>query len=276
MKAYKKRIILYSIASVIIVAMLYVTGALPTNFFDSGSSNPVLNALEEYFEEHQRYPTDLDVLVEQYGVDRDELKTYSYFPTDCYGSYWMSSRSYNEVTGEIKASGHFGEPGRRGREAKLRSLREHFRRFHSKNHYFPRDLKEFARKYVKNYEREVVAENFSYSVSGDQQSFTIDGRTFGPAVKNPDKSKAIRSLEVSLLGYEGEYEKLPEDLQDLIDARPRDRSTSHNLRLRESFQKELEEAVHFLKENNFQYSISEDGNTAYLNGEDIQCIDADE
>jgi hypothetical protein len=235
------------------------------DFFDlkdeiiSHETGILRDTLASYYAEHGRYPGDLNILVEQYGLEKDVAKHFGYGHDLCYGSYRISFKgkpkgvgvgSYRTIYSEMSDT------------AKLILLVRELKNYHVFNERFPEDLLEYAHKEGLIFEDEIRGGKFIYSVSNDLQSFTLNGMTFWPVQGHPDEEKVakINQLQDALDLYRLDTGRYPEDFQKLLES---------DL----PFNFPLYDIGQFLEDEKIIYSSSDDGMIAYLNGVDIECLD---
>jgi hypothetical protein len=180
-------------------------------------------ALSLYFKDNSRYPEDLDVLVEQYGLKQEQTQGYSYSPAYNYGSYGLG---YTEETAtEFRVMNLGGPPPTEmSHEALAADLVVELRMYYTGYGRYPDTLLELEIVYPKATERIEATrkEDFAYSVSEDKQSCSLDGRTIEPIPPlSPAKEKMIRDGKINyltkiLLKYREDNGRFPRTLQELV------------------------------------------------------------
>ena len=214
----------------------------------------VKEALSSYFAEHHRYPESLDVFVEQSILQRDVQKHIEYFPRYGYGSY---KACYKDEQIAVLFGPPFSEESQ---HVKLMRLQESLMRHYRRHSHFPKSLLEFAHKSGSCCNQEISEGNYSYSVSEDLQSFTLEGDTFGAppprlSSKELDRVSRIGALAEALDGFQLRIGRYPKDLKELVS------SDAEPVGLRK-----------LLEGEDFTYEVSEDGKWANLEGEDVKSI----
>ena len=210
-------------------------------------------ALSLYFAEHHRYPESLEVFFEQSLLQRSIQAHIGYAPRYDYGSYMAG---YKDEQIHISFGPAFSEVAH---NVKLIRLRHRLMQYYREHGRFPKDLHKLTLEYQPGCRQEISEGDYSYSASGDFQSFTLDGETFGappplPSRKDWDRATKIRYLTLSLYSFHAENGKYPKDLEGLASLSIFD----------------ADEFRELLEGENFGYTVSDDGKTAYLNGKELR------
>lgn len=214
----------------------------------------VQEALSMYFAEHHRYPESLDIFFEQSILQGDVQKHIGYVPRYEYGSY---EACYKDEQIAVLFGPPFSEESQ---HVKLMRLQESLMRHYRRHGHFPRSLLEFAQKSGSCSTQEIGERGYSYTVSEDLQSFTLEGETFGApppwlSSKKLDRVSRIGVLAEALDGFQLRNDRYPKDLEELVS------SDADPVGLRK-----------LLEAEDFTYEVSEDGKRANLEGKDIKSI----
>jgi hypothetical protein len=253
----------------IMIAVSFLSVSLLASDMNSAGIKAVKEALRVYFFDHGRYFENLDVVFEEYGLRKELLNNIGYGRRHDYGSYTLS---YSDE--HIHAL--YGGPpwSEQSHKAKLNELRYGLRSYYREHGRFPRDLYEYAGDDWPELTHEIDKGQYSYSVSEDLQSFTLDSKSSGPVIPwymRLDLEAFDRTSKIELLAYMLELfyldiDRYPKDLQEVID-------------LKERYFEDLRGLVdisdnlrHLIEGEDIIYKVSADGKSAYLDGEDVADI----
>jgi hypothetical protein len=285
LQAYTKRTAIYLAVAIFLFAAVPVAKkVLPDSTFCRHPHIKVQNALADYCKRHQRYPERLDDLLEEYGIDKEKFGLYfiTYVPHACYSNYTIMFNNMGGCnckgvyrTGRFDIYGAQPAYSQTGHEWKTRLVRKCLRRYHERKGAFPEDLLVFKRE-DGDLLPFVDAENFdaqelSYAVSDDLQSFTLEGKRYESVPADPESTRQIETFLNALVRYTHLKNNYPDSFQDLVETHVY--QGLWNDEEKQQYQNELEEASQFLQKFEYQYSRSDNGKIAFLNGEDVNCLD---
>ncbi len=207
----------------------------------------VYSALEIYFDEHERYPDEVDALIGRSDVNRRMLERFTYHTEYDHGTFWMTYIAPRYVM-ELR------EPPlcKQSHKAKIMNIADWLETAYLETGSFPEELKPgFMRE-------SFCTEDYDYSASEDLQSFTLDGYAFDappppPEVLGQGREKKIGLLKFIIQSYHWSENRYPKDLEELANSSAPDSIYVDDL----------------IRGENVQYEVSEDGQRAFLEGEEL-------
>ena len=230
---------------------------------EMGYVGTIRKTLSLYYKDNGRYPQDLGVLVKHYGLKQELTLNCYYFPSDNYGTYSLSYHDkyfWGFVTGFLKLRGP--PPSEQSHEVLANSSRFELRFYYAKYGRYPDTLLEGITPQATELKAAIKKEEFVYSVSEDQQSYSLDGEESGPTSpsrlfpvwKDANREKRIYYLTLILKTYRKENGRYPETLKEL---------TGSGIRYAHRMDEILEGA-------DFEYHTSANGKEAFLDGKKIE------
>jgi hypothetical protein len=215
----------------------------------------VRQALAVYFNEHNRYPENLESLIGKAGLEKRTVERFSYFPEYDYGTFSWEYHGRNRIVFLLPPP-----LSEQTHHAKVMHIRAGLRNYYMDHGRFPKTLSEYAQEIGRGLLDEVNTGEYAYSVGEDFQSFTLDGQHFGPppppGIVGEERETKILGLKAMLHSFYLRRGRYPTDLQELEDSGI---MFSHYV-------------SEFLEGENITYEVSDDGQRSYLDGVELEPV----